>query len=48
MTDYEDALLDEIAERSGMDYIITRNINDFSGSQVRALAPEEFLLFLND
>ena len=48
MTDYEDALLDEIAERSGMDFIITWNIKDFSGSQVRALDSEEFLALLND
>ncbi len=48
LKDYEDALLDEIAVRSGMDCIITRNIKDFAESNVRALTPEEFLALLND
>ncbi|MCL2234939.1 MAG: hypothetical protein FWB98_00670 [Defluviitaleaceae bacterium] len=38
-----DALLAERAYRNGMDYIITRNIADFSKSPVQALTPTQFL-----
>lgn len=43
MTDFEDALVVAIAERCGMDYIVTRDIGDYADSPVRALTPQEFL-----
>lgn len=43
MTDFEDALVDAIAARCGMDCIVTRNIGDYRESSVRALTPEAFL-----
>lgn len=43
MHDYEDALLAQCAKRVKADYIITRNVKDFAGSQVNAIAPEDFL-----
>lgn len=33
----------ETAERSGMDYIVTRNIKDYSKSTVPVLVSDEFL-----
>lgn len=43
MTDFEDAMVAAIAKRSGMDYIISRNTQDFKGSAVKAVTPQAFL-----
>ena len=43
MPDFEDAVVDAVAERSGASYILTRNIKDFAGSSVPAVTPAEFL-----
>ncbi|MCL1986561.1 MAG: PIN domain-containing protein [Firmicutes bacterium] len=44
MDDFEDALLAQCAVRLGLDYIVTRNIKDFTNSPVAAIPPEEFLV----
>ena len=41
--DFEDAVQSVIAERIHADYIITRNVRDFSKSRVMAFAPPELL-----
>jgi predicted nucleic acid-binding protein len=41
--DIEDCLQMECAESIGADYIVTRNISDFSTSSIPALTPEDFL-----
>ena len=43
MPDFEDAVVDAVAERSGASYIVTRNIKDFAGSVVPAILPADFL-----
>lgn len=43
MTDYEDALLATCAKREKANWIVTRNLKDFSASPVRALSPDDFL-----
>ena len=43
MPDFEDAVVDAVAERSGASYILTRNIKDFTGSVVPAILPTDFL-----
>lgn len=43
MPDFEDAVVDAVAERHEVDYILTRNIKDFTGSVVPAIEPEDFL-----
>ena len=43
MPDFEDAVVEAVAERSGASYILTRNIRDFVGSSVPAVTPAEFL-----
>lgn len=37
--DFEDAVQSVTAERIGVDYIITRNVNDFSDSKTEAVTP---------
>ena len=41
--DFEDAVQSVIAERIHADYIITRNVRDFSKSRVMAFTPHELL-----
>lgn len=43
MSDYEDAVMAETAARNGIDYIVTRNLRDYSKSKVKVLSPSEFL-----
>lgn len=43
MPDFEDAVVDAVAERNCASYILTRNIKDFTGSAVPAITPTEFL-----
>lgn len=42
-SDFEDCLQDECAMQHYADYIITRNINDFSNSNIPAITPQDFL-----
>jgi predicted nucleic acid-binding protein len=44
--DLEDCLQAECAASAGADYIVTRNIDDFTHSPVPALSPEKFLALL--
>lgn len=41
--DFEDCLQDECALEVSADYIVTRNIDDFKYSRVKAVTPEELL-----
>lgn len=43
MPDFEDAVVDAVAERNDVNYILTRNIRDFTGSIVPAITPTNFL-----
>ena len=46
-SDFEDCLQDECAKQVYADYIVTRNINDFSTSDTPAILPEDLLKILN-
>lgn len=43
VADYEDAVLSCCAGGNHMDYIVTRNINDYRKSKVQAILPDEFI-----
>lgn len=43
MKDYEDAVMSETASRNALDYIITRNVKDYSQSKIPVYMPESFL-----
>ena len=43
MPDFEDAVVDAVAERNGVSYILTRNTKDFIGSVIPAITPTNFL-----
>ncbi len=44
--DFEDAVQYSVAKSNETDYIITRNIEDFSGSEVAVVTPEDFCRIL--
>lgn len=46
LADFEDAVVCAIAEACGCNGIVTRNLGDFTGSPVRPISPQEFLLDL--
>jgi predicted nucleic acid-binding protein len=48
MRDFEDAVLAQSANHSGVERIVTRNTSDFSQSPVIAVDPPEFLAQLTD
>ena len=43
LKDFEDAIVATVAEVTGSDYIVTRNVQDFAESPVPAVTPAEFL-----
>lgn len=43
MPDFEDAVVDAVAERNGSGYILTRNVKFFSESIIPAITPTDFL-----
>ncbi|MCD8048553.1 MAG: PIN domain-containing protein [Clostridia bacterium] len=43
ISDFEDAILAETAYRNGVEYIVTRNIKDFTRAAVPAITPAEFV-----
>lgn len=47
MADFEDAVMSESAYRIKADYIITRNIKDYSKSKVPAISPSDFLMTID-
>ena len=48
ISDYEDAIMVETAKKEGIDYIVTRNIKDYSKSSIDAILPADLLkIFLS-
>ncbi len=41
--DFEDAVQSAVAKRIDADYIITRNVKDYSDSDIKAITPSEFI-----
>jgi len=44
--DFEDAVLNEAGQMTGVDFIITRNTKDFAGSNLKIFDPTGFLALL--
>ena len=43
LKDFEDAVLESIAQSDGLDFIVSRNVKDFRRSAVKVVDPAEFL-----
>ncbi len=41
--DYEDAVVEKVASRKDMDYIVTRNIKDYQEGSTKAVLPDDFI-----
>lgn len=46
ISDFEDCLQMECAKKCRVDYIVTRNIADFTSSEIEAVLPSEYLKLL--
>lgn len=46
ISDYEDAVLDEIAKVNCIDYIVTNNVTDFSSSKTVIFEPKQLKLLI--
>lgn len=46
--DFEDCLQEECAVEAVADYIVTRNPDDYSGSRVKVIEPDEFVKILQN
>ena len=47
-SDFEDCLQDSCAKTGRAQYIITRNVKDFTGSDIPAISPNDFLELINN
>lgn len=48
MSDYEDAVVERVAERACMDYIVTRNIKDYEHANVKIILPDNFISLMEE
>ena len=46
--DFEDSVQFVVGEGLGVDYIITRNVQDFSSGSIPAVTPEQFIQVISD
>lgn len=46
VNDYEDAVVEKVASRKNMDYIVTRNIKDYQAGNVKIILPGDFVNFM--
>lgn len=44
--DYEDAVVAKVADRAGIDYIVTRNIKDYQQASVKIILPDNFITLM--
>ncbi len=43
ISDYEDAVVEKVASRKDMDYIVTRNIKDYQAGGTKIILPDDFV-----
>lgn len=43
VSDYEDAVIERIAVKAEMDYIITRNVKDYQDGMAKAVLPDDYI-----
>ena len=46
ITDYEDAVAEQVARRTGVDCIVTRNQKDYEAGNTKVFLPNEFIEFI--
>lgn len=48
INDYEDAVVEKVAHRNDMDYIVTRNIKDYQAGNTKIILPDDFVKFVEE
>ena len=48
INDYEDAVVEKVANRNDMDYIVTRNIKDYQAGDTKIILPDDFVKFVEE
>lgn len=48
INDYEDAVVEKVAHRNDMDYIVTRNIKDYQAGDTKIILPDDFVKLLEE
>lgn len=46
VSDYEDAVIEMAAVKTGIDYIVTRNVKDYQAGMVKAILPDDFIALM--
>lgn len=46
VSDYKDAVIERAAVKTGIDYIVTRNMKDYQGGMVKAILPDDFIALM--
>ena len=46
ITDYEDAVIELVARRTGIEYIVTRNQKDYKAGLTKIFLPKDFIQFM--
>ncbi|MGM0411443.1 MAG: PIN domain-containing protein [Bacillota bacterium] len=47
INDYEDAVIDISSQENEIDFIVTRNLEDFKESNIKTVTPSEFIAIFN-
>lgn len=48
INDYEDAVVEKVAARKDMDYIVTRNMKDYQDGSVNIILPDDFVKMVEE
>ena len=48
INDYEDAVVEKVANRNDMDYIVTRNIKDYQAGDTKIILPDDFVKLVEE
>ena len=48
ITDYEDAVIEQVARRTAVEYIVTRNRKDYEQGNTKVFLPADFIQFMED
>lgn len=46
--DYEDAVVERVARRAEVDYIVTRNLKDYQAGNTKVISPEDLIALIED
>lgn len=48
ISDYEDAVVERVAIKADIDYIITRNVKDYQKGMVKVMLPDNFIILMEE